>query len=80
MNIDTERGRADAEAERQQAELTRRAAERARVTAEESRTTAEDGRRAVAAEVRETVATLTVLLRRMEGVESLRREARKDAT
>ena len=78
MDIDTERRRADAEDERQQNELTREAAERERVAAEESRVSAEDVRHAVADEVREAVATLTTLLTRMEAVEALRRDARKD--
>ena len=78
MDIEMERNRADAEAERQQHELTRQAAERVRVSAEESRASAEDGRRAIAAEVSATVATLTTLLGRMEAVEALRREGRKD--
>ena len=79
--MDTEKDRRpdDAEAERQQHELTRQTAERARVAAEESRASAEDGRRAVADEVGATIATLTTLLGRMEAVEALRRNARKDA-
>ena len=78
MDIEMERRRADAEAERQQQELTRQAAERARIAAEESRASAEDGRRAITAEVSATIETLTTLLRRMEVVEALRREARID--
>ena len=79
MDIELERRRADAEAERQQHELTRQAAERARAAAEESRVSAEDDRRAIAVEVSATIATLTTLLSRMEAVEALRREARKDS-
>ena len=78
MDIGMERRLADAEAERQRHELARQAAERARAAAEESRASAEEGRRAIAAEVRETIATLTMLLSRMEGVEALRRETRKN--
>jgi hypothetical protein len=76
MDIEMDRRRVDAEAERQQQELTREAAARERVAAEESRVSAEDGRRAAADEVRETIATLTTLLIRMEAVEALRRDAR----
>jgi hypothetical protein len=78
MDIETERRRADAEAERQQHELTRQVAERERAAAEESRVAAEHGRHAVATEVSATVATLMMLLSRMEAVEALRREARKN--
>ena len=73
-----ERRHAEAEAERQQQELERQAAEHARIIAEGSRVTAEDGRRTVAVEVNETIETLTTILQRMETVEALRREARKD--
>ena len=75
MDIEMDRRRADAEADRQQHELTRQTAERARAVAEELRVSAEHGRRALAGEVRETIATLTTLLGRMEAVEALRREA-----
>jgi hypothetical protein len=78
MGIEMERRHADAEEVRQQHELQRQVAERARDTAEESRVSAEHGRRAVADEVRETIATLTTLLNRMEAVEALRRDARND--
>ena len=78
MDTDSDRPPRNAEAERQQHELIRQAAERARITAEESRVSAEDGRRAAADEVREAIATLTTLLTRMEAVEALRRDARKD--
>ena len=78
MDIELERRRADAEVERQQHELTRQAAERARAAAEESRVSAEGDRRTVAVEVSATIAALTTLLSRMEAVEALRREARKD--
>jgi hypothetical protein len=78
MDIEMERRRDDAEVERQQHELTRQAAERERAEAEKSRVFAEDGRRAVAAEVRATVETLTTVLSRMEALEALRREARRD--
>ena len=77
MDIEMERRRADAEAERHQHELTRQAAERARDDAEASRVAAENGRRALAGEVRETVETLTTILKRMEAVEALRRDAAK---
>lgn len=80
MERDTERRHADAEAVRQQHELERQCAERARIAAEESRVTAESSRRTIAGEVSETVATLTTLVRRMEAVEALRREAKKDAS
>ena len=79
MESDTQRRHADAEAVRQQHELERQSAERTRIAAEESRVTAESSRRTVAGEVSETVATLTTLVRRMEAVEALRRDARKDA-
>ena len=78
MDTEMDRRPADAEAERQQHELTRQAAECARIAAEESRASAEEGRRVATDEVRETIATLTTLLIRMETVEALRREARKD--
>ena len=78
MDIERERRRADAEAERQQHELNRQAAERARAAAEVLRASAEDVRRAAGAEVHATVETLSTLLSRMEAVEALRREARKD--
>ena len=78
MDIELERHRADAEAERHQHELTRQAAERARAAAEESRVSAEDDRRTVAVEVSATIEALATLLSRMEAVEALRREARKD--
>ena len=78
MDIEIERRRVEAETVRQQHELERQVAERARSAAEESRAFAEDGRRAVAAEVNATIGTLTTLLSRMEAVEALRREARKD--
>jgi hypothetical protein len=80
MERDTERRHAAAEAVRQQHELERQSAERARIAAEESRVTAESSRHTVAGEVSETVATLTTLVRRMEVVEALRREAKKDAS
>jgi hypothetical protein len=67
-----------AEAVRQQHELERQAAERGRSTAEESRVSAENGRRAIVEEVSEAIETLTMLLHRMEAVEALRRDARKD--
>ena len=75
MDIEMDRRRADAEAVRQQHELTRQTAERARAAAEALRVSAERGRHALAEEVRETIATLTTLLSRMEAVEALRREA-----
>ena len=78
MDSDIERRRAVAEGLREQRELERQAAELARNAAEESRVSAENGRRAVADEVSETVATLTTLLNRMQAVEALRRDARKD--
>ena len=78
MDSDIERRRAVAEGLREQRELKRQAAELARNAAEESRVSAENGRRAVADEVSETVATLTTLLNRMQAVEALRRDARKD--
>ena len=78
MDIEIKRRRVDAEAERQHHELTRQAAERARVAAEASRKSAEEERRAVVEEVSATIATLTTLLNRMEAVEGLRRELRKD--
>jgi hypothetical protein len=78
MDTEMDRGPGDAEAERQHHELTRQDAERARAAAEELRVSAEDGRRVAADEVRETIALLTTLLIRMEAVEALRREARKD--
>jgi hypothetical protein len=78
MDIEMERRRASAEAERQHHELARQAAERERDDAEASRVAAEKGRRALAGEVRETVETLTTILDRMEAVEALRRDARKD--
>ena len=78
MDSQMERRHDDAEAVRQQHELQRQVAEHARNTAEESRVSAEHGRRAVADEVRETIATLTTLLNRMEAVEALRRDARND--
>jgi hypothetical protein len=78
MDIDNDRRGADAEAERQQHELARQTAERARAVAEELRVSAEHGRRVVAEDVRETIATLTTLLGRMEAVEALRREAGRD--
>jgi len=51
---------------------------RVRNAAEESRVATEHDRRAVANEVTETITTLTALLNRMEAVEALRRDARKD--
>ena len=78
MDIEIERRRANAEAERQQHELTRQAAERARDAAEASRVAAENARRALADEVSETVETLTSILKRMEAVEALRRDARSN--
>ena len=78
MDIEMERRRAEAETRRQQHEVAREAAERERVAAEASRALAETGRRAVADEVRETIATLSSLVNRMEAVEALRRDARKD--
>ena len=80
MDIEMECRRAEAEAERHQHELTRQTAEQARAAAEELRAFAEEGRRAVAAEVNATIATLTTVLRRMEAVEALRREARDDTS
>ena len=73
-----DRRHAEAEATRQQQELERQAAEQLRNTSEGSRVSAEDGRRTVALEVNETIETLTTILHRMEAVEALRREARKD--
>jgi len=49
------------------------------VAAEESRVSAENGRRAIAGEVSETIATLKTLVTRMEAVEALRRDAKKEA-
>ena len=74
-----DRRHAEAEAIRQQHELERQAAEHVRNSSEGSRVSAEDGRRTVALEVNETIETLTTLLHRMEAVEALRREARKDS-
>jgi hypothetical protein len=71
-----ERRRADAEAVRHQRELERQPAERARDAAEASRVAAENGRRALADNVNDTVETLTIILKRMEAVEALRRDAR----
>ena len=79
MESEIERHRAEAEAVRQQRELERQNAERARDTAEASREAAENGRRALAGEVSETVDTLKTILNRMEAVEALRRDARKEA-
>ncbi len=78
MDHEMERRHADAEAVRQQHEHVRQTAERARHTAEELRVSAEQGRRAAADELSETVATLTTILNRMESVEALRRDARKE--
>ena len=71
-----ERRHAAAEAVRQQRELERVAAETSRNAAEQSRAAAETGRRAVTDEVRGTIATLKIVLDRMEAVEALRRDAR----
>ena len=73
-----DRRHAEAEAIRQQHELERQAAEHVRNTSEGSRVSAEDGHRTVALEVNEMIETLTTILHRMEAVEALRREARKD--
>lgn len=78
MNSEIDRGRAEAEAVRQQRELERQAAERARDAAEASRAVAEQGRRALVGEVSATVETLTTILKRMEAVEALRRDPRKE--
>ena len=78
MDNEMARRHADAEAVRQQHELARQATERARVAAEESRVSAENRRRALGDEVSQTIATLTTLLKRMEAVEALRRDARKE--
>ena len=78
MDIDMERQRVDAEAVRQQHERERQISERARNAAEESRAVAEHARRAVADEVSDTIATLTTLVNRMEAVEALRRQVRRD--
>jgi len=79
MDSEIERSRADAEAVRQQREIERQTAERARDAAEASRVVAEQGRRALVGEVSATVETLTTILKRMEAVETLRRDARNDA-
>ena len=76
MDIEIERRRA--EAERQQQELERQAAERGRSAAEASRESAETMRRVVSDDVRDTVVTLNTILKRMEAVEALRRDMRKD--
>ena len=76
--MESEIARRHAEAVRQQHELERQGSERARNTAEDARVSAETGRRVVADEVSETVATLKTLLNRMEAVEALRRDVRKD--
>ena len=78
MDSETERRRAEAEAVRQQRELERQTAEHARDAAEASRVAAENGRRALADDVSDTVETLTIILKRMEAVEALRRDARND--
>ena len=78
MDSEIERHRAEAEAARQQRELERQTAERARDAAEASRVAAENGRRALADEVSGTVETLSIILKRMEAVEALRRELRDD--
>lgn len=79
MDSETERRRAEAEVGRQQHELERQTAERARDAAETSRVAAENGRRVLADEVSETVETLTIILKRMEAVEALRRNAHRGA-
>ena len=79
MDRETERRHTDAEAVRQQHELERQIAERARIAAEDSRASAENGRRTVAVEVSATIATLKKLVTRMEAVEALRRDAKRDA-
>ena len=76
MESALERRHAAAEAVRQQRELERVAAETSRNAAEQSRASAETGRRAVTDEVRGTIATLKIVLDRMEAVEALRRDAR----
>ena len=78
MDMEIERGHAEAEAVRQKHELARQAAEQARHVAEASRAAAEDARRLLADEVSETVETLTTILHRMEAVEALRRDAYKE--
>ena len=69
-----ERGRCDAEAIRQSQETVRQGQESTRVKSEEARAAADENRSAAADEVRETVATLTTLVERMEAVEKMRRD------
>ena len=78
--VAAERLRAAAETARQQQEGVRQAQEVSRATAEEARGAAEDGRAAAFKEVSDTVADLTVLLERMEIVESMRRSGRTPGT
>ena len=76
MDNTVERWRADAEAGRQSQEQLREAQEASRVVAETARVTAEAGRATAVDEVNATVAALTLLLQRMEAVETLRRTLR----
>jgi hypothetical protein len=76
MNDELERHHTEAEAIRHEHELARQAAERARNEAEASRVTSENRRRQVAEEVSDTVEMLMSIVKRMEAVEALRREAR----
>jgi hypothetical protein len=73
MDTDAERSSTNAEVMRRQHEILRQAQESARVVAEEARVVAEERRLAAAREVRGTIATLTVLVERMEAVEKIRR-------
>ena len=79
MDTDAERSRTNAEVMRRQHEILRQTQESARVAAEEARVTAEERRLAAAREVRGTIATLTVLVERMEAVERSRRASHNAA-
>jgi hypothetical protein len=71
-----ERIRHEAEQTRQTQEARRQADEAVRVRAEAERTTAERDRVAAGQNVTETVATLGILIERMENVENMRRTLR----
>ena len=78
MDSEQERLRAEAETSRQLHELQRQGNERTRGIAEASRAAAEEMRRASTIEIVGTVDTLSTIVKRMEAVEALRREARRN--
>ena len=70
--------RHERESARQSAELARAAAELARTAAEQTRVDAEAVRRGAVNELQTAAVALTVLIERMEQVESMRRAADKE--